>query len=912
MAAARSRTQSTHTPSSRTPGSAIGAKLPPPGDKDVLYIVDLPNYVFRAYHAITPLSSSKGEPTHAVHGTVNMILKIISERKPDMFAVALDSLTPNFRRAIDKDYKAHRPPPPPDLGKQMMWCEKIVEAFNIPIYRVDGLEADDVIAALVSRAERENMRVVIVSVDKDMMQLVHDDDENVVLWDTMRNIVYGPEQVKDKLGVKPSQVRDFLALTGDTSDNIPGVPSVGQKTAADLLREFGSLDAIYRNLDRVKRDKLRETLRNHEADARLSQKLVTLARDAVIPWDPGHLRHGGMKIAELRRIFTELELTRPLSLLPPLPPIVRTYELVARREALEAAAARAKERRLLCIDVLGSSDDPMRSDVIGLALSTAPGEGVYVPVGHRSLLTVSGQLSMKDVREVLGPILADPGVRKVGCDLKRVEVLFAQHEMSLAEPTWDVAIASYLLDPEAKFTVDEIARRELDITLPKLPDKIAELEALEVDKVRDIAGARAEAICTLAGKLEPKLAKEKLARLMNEVELPLARVLAKMEMFGVLVDCDVLAKLSREADVELKRLEEQAKQVAGRDFAIRSRDQLETILFDELKLPVRKRTPKGGRSTDAEVLEELDHPLTRVILLHREVDKLKGTYLDALPRYVNPKTGRIHTRFAQTVAATGRLSSLDPNLQNIPVRTHLGRAVREAFVAPKGHALISADYSQIELRILAHLSKDPVLLETYRRGEDVHARTASVIFDVPIDQVTADQRRAAKTINFGVMYGMGEPALARQLDISRDQAARFIESYFRRYEGVARFMQQTIDHARAGHPVLTMFGRRRFLPNLRSQNRGLRFEAERIAKNTPIQGTAADILKMAMVKLGQGEVVPGATMVLTVHDELLFEVPQPRVEEAKKRIKEAMETIVTLDVPLVVDIGAGPNWASAK
>jgi DNA polymerase-1 len=900
---------SSRSPRSSAPQSATGAKLPPPGAKDVLFIIDLPNYVFRAYHAIAPLSNTKGEPTHAILGTTNMLNKIVTERKPEMLAIALDSRgAPNFRKAIDPNYKATRPPAPPDVYQQMLRCEEIARGYNIPIFEIDSLEADDVIAAAVDHAEKEGLRVVIVSIDKDMMQLVHDTDDQIVMWDTMRNLVYGPEQVTAKLAVKPSQVRDYLALCGDTSDNVPGVPSVGPKTASELLAQFGTLDGIYEHLADVKRDKLREKLRDHEADARLSQRLVTLARDANIPWDREHLKYGGANVPELRRLFTTLELTRMLTLLPAPAPVIRDYAIVRGREDLDAIAKKARTTRMLCVDVRAREPDPMRTDILGIAFSTAPGEASYVPMGHH-YLGAPPQIAIADVRAAIGPVLADPHVRKVGSDLKTAEVIFARHEMPIVEPTWDVAIASYLLDPELPNDVAAVLQRENDMLIPSVR---ADWESLEVEKVAQISGARSEACATLDQKLAASIAKEGLGQLMADVELPLARVLAKMELHGVLVDVSVLEVLAREADVELKQLEARAHLIAGKDFTIRSRDQLETMLFDELKLPVKKRTPKGGRSTDAEVLEELDHPITNVILSHRELDKLKGTYLDALPRYVNPQTGRIHTRFQQTVAATGRLSSTDPNLQNIPIRTELGRKIRYAFIAPPGMNLVAADYSQIELRVLAHLSKDPVLLETYQRGEDVHARTASIIFDVPLAEVTADHRRAAKTVNFGVMYGMGPPALGRQLGIPSDQAEKFIENYFRRYEGVAKMMQETIDKAREGEPVRTMFGRRRFLPNLKSQNRGLRFEAERIAKNSPIQGTAADILKMAMVALGQGEVVPGATMVLTVHDELLFEVPKERTDEAKARVKAAMEGVVELAVPLIVDVGAGENWAKAK
>ncbi len=910
------------------------AQLPAPNTDNVLFIVDVSGYVFRAYHALPPLSSSKGEPTHAVMGTVTMLQKVVNERKPKMLAVAMDSKAPSFRKAIDPRYKATRPAPPPDLHQQMVRCEQIVRAYNIPVYEKPGLEADDLIAALAVRASKEKVRVVIVSADKDLMQLVHDDDDMVVMWDSMRDKVYGPSEVREKMGVRPSQVRDWLALTGDTSDNVPGVPSVGPKTATDLLTEFGTLEGVYANLDKIKRQKLKENLTNAKDDALLSQKLVTLDASVDIAWDPSHLLYGGKNEPELRRLFTELEFTRLLQQLPAPPPPKRELSTLVRKEELAAFAKRASEKKALTIDFRMSEPDPNRAAIVGLAISAAPGEGIYVPISHR-YLGAPVQLGLADVKEILGPLLASPDVTKIAHDMKTQEVLLARHDIALAGPIFDTDLAAYLLDPESPHDLVSLARRELDITLvtvdapasappsslgvpssapksskraPKVP-----FDQLDVQTATDLSAPGVEAAITIARRLEPRIDSEGLGKLHREVEQPLARVLAKMELAGVLIDPTRLQTIGKRVEHEMQVLEAKAKEIVGRDFPIRSRDQLETILFDDLKLPVVKRTMKGGRSTDAEVLEELaeKHALPRVVLEFREVDKLKGTYIDALPRHINPKTGRIHTRFLQTVAATGRLSSVEPNLQNIPVRSELGQEIRSAFVAPPGSVLVSADYSQIELRVLAHLSQDAMLVEAYRKAEDVHQLTASIVFDVPRDQVTIDMRRQAKTINFGVIYGMGAPALARQLDIERDAAERFIANYFQRYEGVRTFMEKTLDAARRGETVRTIMGRRRFLPNLHSANRGLRFEAERIAKNTPIQGTAADILKVAMVKLKDGDVVPGARMVLTVHDELVFEVPEAKAAEAEARVKEAMEAAFPLDVPLVVDVGHGHNWSEA-
>jgi DNA polymerase I len=908
--------------------------LPAPGAVDVLYLVDLSGYVFRAYHALPPLSSSRGEPTHAVLGTVNMLQKVVAERRPHRFAVAMDSKGPTFRHEIDARYKATRPPPPPDLSQQMSRVEQVVKAWNVPTFQKEGAEADDLIAAVTARALGEGWRVVIVSADKDLMQLVHDEDERVVLWDSMRGKAYGAREVREKLGVPPSRVRDLLALTGDTSDNVPGVPSVGPKTAIDLLTQFGSLDGIYGRLDEVRKPKLRESLREHEADARLSQRLVTLDAAVPIEWQKDKLLWGGADTAALRRLYEELEFHRhlkdlelPPPGLPPTsgggvldgPPAQRVYDHVLDAESLERIVARARERGAVGISLQATSSEAMRAQIVGLALASEAGRGHYVPLLHR-YLGCPAQLPWERVRATVAPLLADRAVTKVGHDVKRAAISLARAGAPVEGPLFDTLVAAYLLDPETPNELADLARRELGVNAARYEDSIGKtrgpqplFEELDVERASAFAAADAEIPHALRERLEPRHATDRLDSLMRDVEMPLEKILADMEMRGVLVDVPTLEKLGRQAEQKLRELEADCKKIAGRDFLLRSRDQLETILFDELKLPVVKRTPKGGRSTDADVLEALAdrHALPARILEYRELDKLKGTYIDALPKCVNPATGRIHTRFDQAVAATGRLSSSDPNLQNIPIRTEFGRAIRAAFVSPPGHVILSADYSQIELRVLAHLSEDPELIGAFAAGEDVHARTAALIFDKPRDQVTADERRAAKTINFGVIYGMGDSALAKQLGIPREQAARFIEAYFARYAGVARFMEKTVEAARQGEAVRTLLGRRRFLANLRSANRALRFEAERVARNTPIQGTAADILKLAMVELGREGATPGASMVLTVHDELVFEVPEGQARGAAEQIRERMAGAMKLAVPLVVDVAWGKSWADA-
>ena len=915
------------------------ATLPQPGAEGVLFLVDLSGYVFRAYHALPPLSTSKGEPSHAVLGTVNMLQKVVNERRPRMVAVAMDSKGRTFRHEIDARYKATRPAPPPDLRQQMNRAEEIVRAYQIPIYQQDGVEADDLIASVVAKARASGTRVVIVSADKDLMQVIDDGDDDVVMWDSMRDRVYGPEEVKEKLGVPPSLVRDYLALTGDTSDNVPGVPSVGPKTACDLLKQFGTLDEIFARVAEVKRPKLRETLAKHEDDARVSKKLVTLRTDLDVAWDPEKLVYDGGNVPELKRLFLEMEFNRLLDVLPSTaaaaapktkmqsvaPPIERTRTTITDDAALAKAAREARERGVLALHVEAIGADAMRAQIVGVAFASKPGEGFYVPIAHRYLGAPS-QLSWATVVEHLGPLVADPRVRKMGHDLKRVEILFARRGVKLDGPVFDTLLAAYVLDPESPASLKDLVRREMGATMTTLEEvtgrvrvegrlkgQAIDFDTVDVERASEYAAANADAVRSLADRFEPRMDQEGLGPLVRHVELPLSRVLAAMEMRGVLVDTKRLEALGVRVEADLRRIEAHAKEIAGHDFAIRSRDQLEKMLFDELALPVIKRTPKGGRSTDAEVLEELaeKHPLPKQILEFRELDKLKGTYIDALPRCLNADTGRVHTTFSQVTAATGRLSSNDPNLQNIPIRTEIGREIRAAFVAPPGHAIVSADYSQIELRVLAHLAQDAELIDAFKSNEDVHTRTAALVFDVARNAVTADMRRMAKVVNFGVIYGMGDSALAKNIGVSRAEAAKFIEAYFARYSGVARFMERTVESARQGEAVRTLLGRRRFLPNLHSANRGLRFEAERIAKNTPIQGTAADILKVAMVRLGGAEIAPGVKMVLTVHDELVFEVPLAVLDDAKKKIREAMQSATRLDVPLVVDVGHGANWAEA-
>jgi DNA polymerase I len=919
-------------------------ELFPPGSPDVLYIVDLSSYVLRAYHAIAPLQSPSGEPTHAVHGTVTMLERLVRERRPALFAIAMDSGRATFRREIYAEYKAHRPPAPADLVSQFERCQEIVKAFAIPCFKQDGVEADDLIATAVAQAHGKNVRVVIVAADKDLMQLVSD---RVVLWDTMRDKVVGPAEVTERFGVRVDQLGDLLSLMGDSSDNIPGVPHVGPKTARELLNTYEHLAGIYENLDKITRKALRETLTAHRDDAFLSRRLVALKGDCPIEFDLERLAYGGRDVGALRRIYAELGFTRQLAQLdaettpaegdaraggagapskggtarPAEPPAAlsaageyRTVTSLDDVKALVEAAARAGR---LALEVAIEPPAALRGDLVGLALAVEPGKAVYVPLLHR-YIGAPQQLQKAAVLELVGPLLADAKVQKVGLDLKRTGVVLARHGHTLEGFAFDAGLASYLLDPETRHDRESLAERELGIRTRPLEEltsrgrgKKVSFDQLECDEACGHVAASADFALRLAERLRARMSEAGVERVYDELELPLARQLVDLELAGVLVDTSVLGELGAECEREMKRLEVEAHRAAGKEFNVNSPRQLETILFDELGLKPLKRT-KTSRSTDAETLEALSeqHELPGVVLEIRQISKLKGTYIDALPSLLDPKTLRVHTSWEQTVAATGRLSSADPNLQNIPIRSALGRKIRAAFVAPPGFSLVSADYSQIELRVLAHLSQDPVLLDAFRTGQDIHLRTAMEIFSLRADQVEREHRTRAKAVNFGIIYGQGESGLAKVLKIPRAEAASFIAAYFQRYQGVRRFMNETLERARSGEAVQSLLGRRRLLPSIRSANRAERLAAERIAMNMPIQGSAADILKLAMLALRK-PVTPGTRMILSVHDELVFEVPEGELDEAKELIRKSMEGVYALAVPLDVDVGSARDWNAA-
>jgi DNA polymerase I len=899
----------------------MASQLFEPAAADVLYLIDLSGYVFRAYHAIQPLNSAGGEPTHATLGTVNMLERLLKQCRPALIAVAMDSGKHTFRRTIYPEYKAHRPEAPPDLHQQMKRVEEIVRALGIPVLVHGGVEADDLIATAVSQARGRGLRTVIVSSDKDLLTLVGPD---VVLWDTMRDRVLGPDEVTERYAVRVDQMTDLLALMGDSSDNIPGVPSVGPKTAAELLNEHGSIQGIYEHLDQIKRKKLRETLEANREQAFLSQSLVALKHDCPIELDLVAMGRPNRDLATLRRVYTELGFQRQLtnllaepesvpepvrpaiSFAPALGVMTRADELT---ELITYARAQGRLIVFPATETVG-----LREDVIGLALAVDAQHGYYLPLAHR-YVGAPVQLSL----DVLRAAFADgPPLVFGGHDLKHLLLVLARLGIEVAELGFDALIASYLLDPEADNSLATIVKRELSVDLTSIESlthpkrgQRTPLDLLSIDELAPLLAGRAAALATLWPLLDARLEEQRLTEIYRGMELPLSKLLAELERVGVLVDVAQLSQLGVELDKRLRELELEAQRVAGRAFNVHSPRQLEVLLFDELGLKPLKRT-KTSRSTDAATLEALadEHALPNVVLSIRQLSKLKSTYIDALPSLMDPSTGRIHTRWGQATAATGRLASSEPNLQNIPIRTELGRSIRAAFIAPAGQELVSADYSQIELRVLAHLSQDEVLIDAFRSNQDIHTRTAMEIFDLSADAVTAEHRRRAKAVNFGVIYGQGDSGLAKSLGIARGEAESFIAAYFRRYHGVRRFMEDTLDRARAAGSIRTLLGRQRLLPDIKNPNRARRLAAERIAMNTPIQGTAADLLKLAMLSLAT-PVTPGCRMILTVHDELVFEVPKEQVAEAIPRIKERMEQVRELDVPLVVDVGHGAAWSDA-
>ncbi|KAB2892087.1 MAG: DNA polymerase I [Desulfobulbaceae bacterium] len=887
--------------------------------QEEVFLIDGSAYIYRAYHAISPLSNSKGTATHAVFGFISILRRLFKERSPRYLAVAFDSRGPVFRHELYSAYKANRPPMPADLAEQIPYIRQYVEALNIRVLEQSGFEADDLIASATRELRHLGQKVVIVSGDKDLLQLI---DSETTMWDPMKDKVMDAAEVVKKYNVRPEQLLDCFALIGDSSDNIPGVAGIGPKTAEKLINQFGSLEAIYQDIGTLPQPKMVEKLLSGRDSVFLARDLIRLKEDVPVPESLAEYAVTDPDMERIRELYTELEFTSLLKEVETYTAVpTEGFTVVRTPEELERLADTLRNADVLCVDTETTSLDARTAELVGISLCTDLARAWYIPIGHRvndgSL--VPGQLEMSRVVEALRPFFVSPRLPKIGHNLKYDYTVFRQHcGIDLAGPLYDTLIAAYLTEESARsFKLDELLMaRGFRLTSfenvtagDKRPDCFAyvTIEAACNYSCEDVYAA-----LLLWREYEPILEQKQLYRLFHQVEMPLMPILARMEIAGISIDHEVLARLSAEFLAKLATLEQEIYRLAGREFNINSPRQLGEILFDELQLPFGRKT-KTGFSTDVKVLEKLAvrHDLPARILDYRTIAKLQSTYVERLASLVDPVTGRVHTSFNQAVAVTGRLSSSNPNLQNIPVRSDEGNRIRQAFVPAEGMVFLAADYSQIDLRVLAHYSQDKALLQAFRSGEDIHARTAAEIFGVSPLLITSEMRRVAKSINFGIVYGMSSFGLSEQLNIGRKEAQTFIDRYFRLYEGVKRFMVEVVEQARRDGFVTTLLGRRRSLPDISSSNRVSREFAERTAINTPIQGTAADIIKLAMVSVDRiiAEQALPARLLLQIHDELVFEMPEGELEPAVAIIRSAMEKALSLDVPLVVNCTVGRSLA---
>ena len=884
----------------------------------ILYVIDGSSYIYRAYHAVRHLSTTRGLPTNATFGFTNMLLKLLSDRKPEHMAMAFDAKGPTFRHEIYEAYKANRPPMPEDLAVQIPYIKEVVEGMNIPSLELAGYEADDIIGTLARAAEKKGFHVVMVTGDKDFKQLV---TPGISIWDPMKDRTIDYAGLKKDFGLEPSQWVDVMGLSGDTSDNIPGVPGIGEKTAIELVKTFGSLEEIFENLDKITKKKLRENLTNFREQAMLSRQLVAINTEVPLSVEIASLSVSDPDAERLARLFKDLEFQRLQKLFPMKADLShKNYRVVLDDDALKALIDELKQAGMFALDIETTAKDPMQAEVVGLSFACRPNEAAYIPLRHR----YSGaprQLDTERTIASLKPLLEDPKLAKVGQNIKYDWIVLKRSGIDLQGVFFDTMVASYLLNPIRRaHNLETIAAEYLDhkmISYKEVTGNKKGNKGFDEVPVKDaVPYACEDADITLMAYevLKPKVLEGGFDSLFKEVEMPLVPVLVDMEMSGICVDKDRLEVVSKEFERQLYETEDRIYAIAGERFNIQSHQQLGRILFENLKLPIQKKTKKKtGYSTDVEVLTtlSLEHELPALVLQYRSLAKLKSTYADALVDLIHPETRRIHTSYNQTVTATGRLSSSDPNLQNIPVRTEEGRRIRAAFVPRKGWTMLSADYSQIELRLLAHYSEDPMLVEAFEKGEDIHARTAAEVFQLLPGLITPEMRRQAKVINFGIIYGMSPFRLSKELGISQKMAKIYIENYFRRYKGVKRFIEETKEEARKAGKVATLLGRHRCLPDILSKNRTAREFAERTAVNTPLQGTAADLIKVAMIRIHQalGQKGLKAKMLLQVHDELVFEVPPGELGSVEKLVTEIMEGVYPLRVPLKVDIKIGQNWA---
>ncbi|OJW22212.1 MAG: DNA polymerase I [Planctomycetales bacterium 71-10] len=897
-------------------------------DRPTFYILDAYSLIFQVFHAIPEMTSPTGQPRNAAFGIFRDLLNIFRDRKPGYIAAAFDGGGPVFRSEIFADYKANRSEMPVDLVPQIAVIKSIFEGFNVPVLVEPGMEADDVIATLARRGEERGLDVFICTSDKDARQLITD---HIKILNLRKNSVMDAEGLEKEWGIRPSQVVDFLALTGDSVDNVPGVPGVGPVLASGYLKQFGDLDVLLANPDQVKGPKKQQAIREHAETARRARTLVALREDLPLALDWDALKAAPPDIPALRaicvdsgfhRFVAELgEAKAPEAAPAPKAEWVADYSTIDTPEAFQTFLQELRKQPSFCIDTETTSINPLLSSLVGIAISWKAGEAYYIPlrapIGFRIL-------DPEMVLDGLRPILADPNVEKVGQNLKYDMLAFGRAGVSVAGPITDTMILSYLLESgERNHSLDQLSDRLLGHEMIPISDLIGKgknqlrMDQVDVPRIAEYAGEDADATWRIYEILAPRVREEGLWDLYADLERPLVSILADMEALGVMVDVPRLKQLSGEYAVRLAAMEEEIHALAGRPFNINSVPQLRQVLFEDLKLPRLRKTPGGESSTDTEVLEELasKHPLPALLVRHRQLTKLKGTYLDALPLLVHPDDGRIHASFNQGVAATGRLSSSDPNLQNIPVRTEEGRQIRQAFVAEgPDRALLTADYSQIELRILAHYSQDPAMCRAFEADHDIHQAVAARIFGVPEDQVDSNMRRVAKTVNFGVIYGLSPFGLAARLGIKQAEAAAFIEAYFREYEGVDRFITTTLESAQAAGRVETILGRRRPIAGIKATTGRNRNLAERLAVNTVIQGSAADLIKRAMILVDRRLRAEGlaSRMILQIHDELVFEGPAAETPALAALVRDEMTGALALSVPLKVDLAAGPNWLDVE
>ncbi len=873
------------------------------------FLIDGNSFCYRAYYAIRSLTTRSGRPTNAIYGFVTMLQKIMEKENPEYLAVSFDVKGETFRKKRYESYKIQRKPMPDELAEQFPTIKEILSFYRIPIFEKQGYEADDVLATLSKKLSEKGIPVYIVTGDKDILQLVND---HVFVYNTQKEgLIYGREEVKERYGVTPDQMVELIGLAGDTSDNIPGVPGIGEKTAVELIQKFGTVEKILSHLDQIESTSRRKSLQDHAEQARLSRELAVVDADVQIAFDLEALKRKEPDGEALYRIFKELEFRTLLLPFAPKGDASARYELVQTEEAFRNFLKKFRTVKRFAFDFETTSEDALRAEPIGISFSWKEGEAFYIPFEENR--------KRPHPLEKFKPVFEDPSIEKIGQNIKYESMILERKGIVLRGISFDTMVASYLLNPsKANHNLEDIALEYLNFKKTSITELIGKgasqksMAEVPLEKVFRYGCEDSDVTFRLSRILEKELGKQELEKLFTEIELPLIGVLAAMERAGIAINSPYLGALSLEMDGKLKKLTKAIYEMAGCEFNINSPKQLQEILYDKLKLPVLKRT-KTGASTDAWVLENLApiHPLPKTIVQYRELAKLKSTYVDTLPKLVNPETRRVHTSFNQTVTATGRLSSSDPNLQNIPIRTEEGKKIRKAFIPrQKGWILISFDYSQVELRILAHLSKDETLREAFQKGRDIHRLTASLIYGVDEKDVDETMRDTAKTVNFGIIYGMSPFGLSRDLGIDLGRAKEFIDAYFERYPKVKIYIEKKIEEAKEEGFVTTLLKRKRSLPEIRSQNLSERQFGERIAVNSPIQGTASDLIKMAMIAIDRELKKRGAKteMVVQVHDELLFDMPKEEDHDLTPMIIDKMENVMELSVPIKVSVKRGDNW----